>query len=121
MSSTTSLVELLLLLLIAASLVALVTNRLRIPYTAALVFAGVAIDLFRVPIAVVLSGFGFAPGNFDILTPDVVFSLFLPGLLFESSLHLNLREVRENLWPITSDGSRACAWRWPNAPRCNEP
>ena len=100
MTSTTSLVELLLLLLIAASVVALITSRLRVPYTAALVFAGVGIDLVRGPITAALATVGMAPGRFDILTPEVVFTLFLPGLLFESSLHLNLRELRENVWPI---------------------
>jgi Na+:H+ antiporter len=100
MTSTTSLVELLLLLLIAASAVALITSRLRVPYTAALVFAGVGIDLVRGPITTALAAVGMAPGRFDILTPEVVFTLFLPGLLFESSLHLNLRELRENVWPI---------------------
>jgi CPA1 family monovalent cation:H+ antiporter len=100
MTSTTSLVELLLLLLIAASVVALITSRLRVPYTAALVFAGVGIGLVRGPITAALATMGMAPGQFDILTPEVVFTLFLPGLLFESSLHLNLRELRENVWPI---------------------
>jgi len=100
MTSTTSLVELLLLLLIAASVVALVTSRLRVPYTAALVFAGVGMNLVRGPITSVLATVGMAPGQFDILTPEVVFSLFLPGLLFEASLHLNLRDLRENVWPI---------------------
>jgi CPA1 family monovalent cation:H+ antiporter len=100
MTSTTSLVELLLLLLIAASVVALIASRLRVPYTAALVFAGVGIGLVRGPIESALATMGLAPGHFDILTPEVVFTLFLPGLLFESSLHLNLRELRENVWPI---------------------
>ncbi len=100
MSPTTTLVELLLLLLMAASVVALLTTRLRIPYTAALVFAGVGIDLFRGPITSVLAGIGVAAGNYDILTPEVVFTLFLPGLLFESSLHLHFARLRENLWPI---------------------
>jgi len=101
MTSTTSLVELLLLLLIAASVVALITNRLRVPYTVALVFAGVAIDLLRPQIMDALTALGLAKGsNLEILTPEVVFSLFLPGLLFESSLHVNLRHLRENLRPV---------------------
>src|SRR5512139_2029644 len=100
MPSTISVVELFLLLMIAASTVALLTSRLRVPYTAALVFAGVAIDLVRGPITPVLSTLGLAPGQFDVLTPETVFFLFLPGLLFESSLHLDLRELRENLRPI---------------------
>ena len=100
MASTTSLVELLLLLLIAASVVALLASRLHLPYTAALVFAGVGIDLVRGPISSALAAIGMAPGRFDILTPEIVFILFLPGLLFESSLHLDLRQLKENVWPI---------------------
>lgn len=100
MASATSLVELLLLLLIAASVVALLASRLRLPYTAALVFAGMGIALVRGPITSVLAAIGMAPGQFDILTPEIVFTLFLPGLLFESSLHLNLRQLKENVWPI---------------------
>ncbi len=100
MASATSLVELLLLLLLAASAVALLASRLRLPYTAALVFAGIGIDLVRGPISSVLTTIGMAPGRFDILTPEIVFTLFLPGLLFESSLHLDLRQLKENVWPI---------------------
>jgi CPA1 family monovalent cation:H+ antiporter len=103
MPSTTSLVELLLFLLIAASLVALVTNRLRVPYTAALVVAGIAIDLFRGQIGPIVSELGLgSESSFTVLTPEVVFTLFLPGLLFESALHLNVRQVRENLWTIVA-------------------
>ncbi len=98
MNSTTSIVELVLLLLLAASIVALVCNRLKIPYTIALVFAGFAIDLFRPDIQAVLGSLGFASGSdFEILTPEVVFSLFLPGLLFESSLHIHIQSLRNDL------------------------
>lgn len=102
MSSTTSIVELLLVLLLAASVVALLCNRWRIPYTIALVFAGFAIDLFRPQIVSVLESLGFpASSHFEILTPEVIFTLFLPGLLFESSLHLNRRQLQQNLLPIS--------------------
>jgi len=95
--TTTSIVEFLLLLLIAASLIALVTIRLKIPYTVALVIGGVAIDLFHVPIREIL-GEGAPAG---VLTPDVIFILFLPGLLFESGINVQVGYLRENLLPIT--------------------
>lgn len=91
--SASVIVELLLLLLLAISGVALLTSRWRIPYTIALVFAGFAIDLFHVPIKEVV-------GNAQLLTPEVIFVLFLPALLFESSLNIEIKQLRENFWPI---------------------
>lgn len=52
--SPASIIEFLLWLLIAASLIALVTKRFKVPYTVALVAGGFAIDLFRLPISHVL-------------------------------------------------------------------
>lgn len=91
--SATVIVELLLLLLLAVSGVALLTSRFKIPYTIALVFAGFAIDLFHIPIKEVV-------GNVQLLTPDIIFVLFLPALLFESSINIELKHLRENFWPI---------------------
>lgn len=91
--SATVIVELLLLLLLAVSGVALLTSRLKIPYTIALVFAGFVIDLFHVPIKEVV-------GNAQLLTPDIIFVLFLPALLFESSINIELKHLQENFWPI---------------------
>lgn len=91
--SATVLVELLLLLLLAVSGVALLTSRWKIPYTVALVFAGFAIDLFHVPIKEVV-------GNAQLLTPDVIFVLFLPALLFESALNIEITHLRQNFWAI---------------------
>jgi CPA1 family monovalent cation:H+ antiporter len=91
--SATVIVELSLLLLLAVSAVALLTSRWKIPYTIALVFAGFAIDLFHVPIKEVV-------GNAQLLTPDIVFILFLPALLFESSLNIEIKLLRENLGSI---------------------
>ena len=91
--SATVIVELLLLLLLAVSAVALLTSRWKVPYTIALVFAGFAIDLFHVPIKAIV-------GGAQLLTPDVIFVLFLPALLFESSLNIEISHLRENFWPI---------------------
>ncbi len=91
--SATVLVELLLLLLLAVSAVALLTSRWKIPYTIALVFAGFAIDLFHVPIKTVV-------GNAQLLTPEVIFVLILPALLFESSINIEIKHLRENFWSI---------------------
>jgi hypothetical protein len=49
----------------------------------------------------------------DWLTPDVILILFLPALLFEGSLKINLRRLTEISFP---------SWRWrkgPMSPRRN--
>ncbi|MDX2268745.1 MAG: Na+/H+ antiporter [Bryobacter sp.] len=102
MNTTSSIVELILFLLIAASGTALVCSRLKIPYTIALVFAGFGIDIFRPQIQEVLRTVGFAAGsNFEILTPEIIFTLFLPGLLFESSLHIDVDQLKQDLGRIS--------------------
>ncbi|MCB9385068.1 MAG: Na+/H+ antiporter [Bryobacterales bacterium] len=90
----THVVELLILLLIAASLIAMVTRRLRLPYTIALVFGGFLIDIVDVPL---LTG---PEGAAHWLTPEIIFMVFLPGLLFEAGININVRHLLENLTPI---------------------
>ncbi len=94
--STASIIEFLLWLLIAASVIALVAKYLKVPYTVALVMGGFAIDLFRLPITTVL---GHTEGT-QLLTPDIILILFLPALLFESGININVRQLRENFAPI---------------------
>jgi len=89
-------IQFLLLLLIAASLIAMATIRLKIPYTIALVIGGFLIDIFHVPITGRL-GEG---GSSDVLTPDVIFMIFLPGLLFEAGLNIQARRLKRNLIPV---------------------
>ena len=63
-------------LFVAASLLAVVANRLRIPYTVTLVLGGLllgTLHLFPAP----------------VLTHDLLFTIFLPGLVFESAYHLS--------------------------------
>lgn len=93
----TQIVELLLLLLIAASLVAMAARRLRVPYTIALVFAGIAIDLFHLPIIELVGETG---GDDRWLSPEIIFMVFLPGLLFEAGININVRHLLKDLGPI---------------------
>ena len=90
----THIVELLIVLLIAASLIAMVTRRLRLPYTIALVFAGFLIDIVHLPL------FDAPGGATHWLTPEIIFMVFLPGLLFEAGININVRHLLENLTPI---------------------
>jgi CPA1 family monovalent cation:H+ antiporter len=94
--SPASIIEFLLWLLIAASLIALVTKRFKVPYTVALVAGGFAIDLFRVPISNIVGRGQEA----QILTPNIILMVFLPALLFESGININVRQLRQNLAPI---------------------
>jgi Na+:H+ antiporter len=88
-------VEYLILVLIAASLIAVLAARLRIPYTVALVLGGLVLGSFHLPL-----WNDFLAHRPDWLTPDVTLVIFLPALLFEGSLKMQVRHLRENLTPI---------------------
>ncbi|HEY1799828.1 MAG TPA: Na+/H+ antiporter [Terriglobales bacterium] len=88
-------VEFLIWMLIAAALIAVLAARLRIPYTVALVVGGLLLGSFHLPILKNL--FAHPP---DWLTPDVTLVIFLPALLFEGSLKIQLQHLRKNLVPI---------------------
>ena len=90
-----SAVEFLIWLLIAASAIAVVASRLRIPYTVALVLGGLALGSVHLPIIDTL-----VQNQPDWLTPNIVLVIFLPALLFEGSLKLQFRQLRENALPI---------------------
>jgi NhaP-type Na+/H+ or K+/H+ antiporter len=80
-------VQLLLLLLAAAALL-LFAEPLRIPYPILLVLGGLLL--------------GFAPGVPDLtMPPDVVLVGILPPLLYSSAYNTGLRELRQNLRPIS--------------------
>jgi CPA1 family monovalent cation:H+ antiporter len=70
-----------------AMAVAIATRRLRVPYTAALLLAGVALGAMHL-------------AALPHLTKELLFAVFLPGLLFEAAYHLEIRELRENAWTI---------------------
>jgi Na+:H+ antiporter len=92
---TNLVVEFIIWLLIAASLIAVVAARLRIPYTVALVLGGLALGMVRTPFLQNITG-----QRPDWLTPDVALIIFLPPLLFEGSVKIQFRHLRENIIPI---------------------
>ncbi len=79
LSTETLIIELLLIV----SIVAIAGRRLRIPYTVALVVAGLLITF--------QSALKFE------LTPELILALFVPPLVFEAAFHLNFQELRRNL------------------------
>ncbi|MGD8317871.1 MAG: Na+/H+ antiporter [Myxococcales bacterium] len=77
------------ILFVVASSVAIAVRRLHVPYTVALVAAGLllgVLHLFEAP----------------QLTRDLLFSLFLPGLLFEAAFHIEFRQLWRNRWTVTA-------------------
>lgn len=84
------------LLLIAAAILAL-TKRLRLPFTVVLVLVGIALSSLA----------GQYPEGEALLqqlaiSPDLILYVFLPTLIFESSLNLDARQLRHNMAPIAT-------------------
>jgi len=73
----------LILLFIVATAVAVLARRLRLPYTVALVLTGLVLGQLHV----------FEPLH---LTRDLLFAVFLPGLLFEAAFHLDFGRFRRD-------------------------
>jgi CPA1 family monovalent cation:H+ antiporter len=81
-----STIELALILLLVIFAVAVLVQRIKLPYTIALLLVGLL---------------GFQRGFHDIhLTPDLILLLFLPVLLFEGAYHVRARRLWENALPI---------------------
>ncbi|MEO5814336.1 MAG: cation:proton antiporter, partial [Gemmatimonadaceae bacterium] len=76
------------LLYCIATVVAIASRRLRVPYTSSLLIAGIALGAMHV-------------ASLPHLTRDLLFEVFLPGLLFEAAYHLEVHELRENSWTIS--------------------
>ena len=72
------------ILLLIAAIVAMLARRLHVPYSVGLVFAGVALALLP-----------FSPNI--VLTKQLVFTAFLPPLIFEAAFQLRWRELRRDL------------------------
>lgn len=70
-------------LLLIAAVVAMVARRLRLPYTVGLTLAGVGLAFLHAP--------------FELpLTKEVIFTAFLPPLIFEAAFHMHWRELRDD-------------------------
>ncbi len=79
------------LLLAVASLIAILAQRARIPYTIAMVLTGVAVGIF---------GSTLVEISTVSLTRHLILVTFLPGLLFEAAFQLDLNALRDNIRPI---------------------
>ena len=74
-------------LLTLAIIVTIFARRTRLPYTIGLVFAGLFVAFSTIEILP--------------LSKEIIFFLFLPPLLFEGAIHLNLGDLRENFKTIS--------------------
>lgn len=83
----TGLVNTLIVLLLVATVVALITRRLRIPYVVGLVLAGLTITK------------SLLPGSVG-LNPDIILNLFLPILIFEAAINTDISRLRSTIKPI---------------------
>ena len=72
------------LLLLVAAVVAMLTRRLRLPYSVGLVAAGIILAILP-----------FAPKV--SLTEDLIFTVLLPPLLFEASFYIHWHQLRRDL------------------------
>ena len=71
-------------LLLVAAVVAVLANRLRVPYSVGLVLAGIALAFF--------------PFSADVpLTKDLIFTTLLPPLVFEAAFQLPWKPLRRDL------------------------
>lgn len=71
------------LLLLIAAVVAMLTRRLRLPYSVGLVVAGIALAMMP-----------FAPKI--VLTKDLIFTALLPPLLFEAAFYIHWDQLRRD-------------------------
>jgi CPA1 family monovalent cation:H+ antiporter len=80
-------------LMLVSLAVFLVSKKLRIPYTVLLVIVGsLLVPLSQVDFFAFITSFE--------LTPELLFFVFLPILIFESAYNMNIRSVTENIYSI---------------------
>lgn len=78
--------EVIVALLLIASVVAIVARRLRIPYTVGLVLIGLALSLLS---------------STEIkISPQIILALLVPPLVFEAAFHLRWEDLRRDFWLI---------------------
>ncbi len=81
-------VQIILWVLIIVSTVAVLVRRIRVPYTLGLIFAGLIISYFQIPLGI-------------HLTPELLLTIFLPGLLFEGAMNVDTDYLIRNIKSIT--------------------
>jgi CPA1 family monovalent cation:H+ antiporter len=83
-TETVALADIFVALLLALAIVAFVSRRFAVPYTAALVVFGLLVAIL-------------APPDVIEITPEVVLVVLVPGLVFEAAFRLDFGHVRPTL------------------------
>src|SRR3954471_7689211 len=85
------------LILFVACLVAMITRRLKLPYSAGLVAAGLVLAFLPLGVRPALTPrLGVNP-FLPALAPGMVFTLFLPPLIFEAAIQIPWKPLRREL------------------------
>ena len=77
-------IEFILWILIIVSIVSVIVRQVRMPYTLGLIITGLLISIFDIDIGL-------------RLTPELLLTLFLPGLLFEASMNVDTNILYRNI------------------------
>ena len=85
---TLSILEIFVVLVAAATVVAIVARRTILPYSVGLVFLGLAVSALQPPLDLEIA-------------PDVLLAVLIPGLIFEAAYRIDLRDLMPNLPAIT--------------------
>lgn len=95
MSATVQILLSLLTLLLLSIFAHIAAPKLRLPYSVLLVLVGfLLIPLSKVPLFSYITSFQ--------LTPELLFFIFLPILIFESAFNMNIRRISENIAAISA-------------------
>ena len=93
--------ELIIGLLLIASLVAIATRRFRLPYTVGLVLIGLSM-----PWLVRIFRFTDILGSFDpAQSSEIILYLLVPPLVFEAAFHIRMDDLRRDFWLIRPGSS----------------
>lgn len=77
-----------LILFVIASIVAVLTRRLNLPYTIALMAVGLVLGSLHLL-------------NPPHLTQELLYAVFLPPLIFEAAIHIKAEEMQKDILPVT--------------------
>lgn len=89
-------VEVIIILLFVASLVGILVDKLRMPYTVGLVLVGLALALINTE---------FVAGTTSeeirsLLVPQLILGILVPPLIYEAAFHIQFEDLRRNLFLI---------------------
>ena len=118
MSVSNQILDVAVILLAVATLVGIVTRRLRLPYTVGLVLIGLSLGLINREHIFALPGPVPDLVNFieSSITPEFILGLLVTPLIFEAALHLNWNDLKRNLGshfsPSDTWGCHHNIYRW---------